>query len=171
MPSDDALSEADRCYAAAMRILNYRWNGRAELRRKLARKPFEPEVIDGTLDRLTGEGWLDDERFAAAFVRDRARKRIGRRRIVAELKSTGLGDDEARRAVEQNVDKESEERELRALCQKKMRIMARRDGPEFPGSDEGRNKLLMYLLSHGYEMTASRDAVRECIRSAAGGDE
>jgi regulatory protein len=171
MASDEPLSDADRCYATAMRILKYRWNGRAELRRKLARKSFEAEAIERTLEKLTGEGWVDDQRFAASFVRDRARKRIGRRRIVAELRSTGLGDDEARQAVEENVDKESEERELVALCRKKMRILAGRKGEDFVASPEGRNKLLGYLLSHGYEMAASREAVRDCIRDAARGEE
>ena len=171
MPDDRELSDSDRCYGAAMLILKFRWNGRAELRRKLVRKSFEPAAIGATLDRLTREGWLNDERFAAAFVRDRARKRIGGRRIVAELRSTGLGDEEARRAVEENVDKESEERELLALCRKKMRILAGRKGDDYVASAEGRNKLLVYLLSHGYDMAASRDAVGECIKEAAKGDE
>jgi len=171
MHSEDDLSDSDRCYAAAIRILKYRWNGRAELRRKLVRKSFEAEAIDGTLERLTREGWVDDERFAASFVRDRARKRIGRRRIVAELRSTGIGDEDARRVVEENVDKETEERELLALCRKKMRILAGRKGDEFVASAEGRNKLLVYLLSHGYDLAASREAVGLCIKEAASGDE
>src|SRR5471032_2963315 len=138
MPSDDVLSDGDRCYATAIRILKYRWNGRAELRSKLARKSFEAEAIDGTLERLTREGWVDDERFAASFVRDRARKRIGGRRIVAELRSNGIGDEDARRAVEENVDKEAAYQELIALCQKKMRILTRRHGLDFSASPEGR---------------------------------
>jgi regulatory protein len=171
MPTDDLLSDADRCYASALRILKYRWNGRAELQRKLARKSFDAEAIATTLERLTREGWLNDERFAAAFVRDRARKRIGGRRIVAELRSTGIGDEDARRAVAENVDKESEGRELIALCRKKMRILTGRKGDDFVASAEGRNKLLAYLLSHGYDIDESRNAVRECLKAAVSGEE
>jgi regulatory protein len=171
MPSEDDLSDPERCYASAMRILKFRWNGRAELRRKLLRKSFEADIVDAILERLTREKWLDDERFAASFVRDRARKRIGGRRIVAELRSNGIGDEDARRAVEENVDKEAAYQELIALCQKKMRILTRRHGLDFSASPEGRNKLLAYLLSHGYDMAESRDAMRECIKAETMGEQ
>ena len=62
----------DPCYVAALRILKYRFNSEGELRRKLRGKRFEKDEIEETILRLRNEKWLDDERFAAAFVRTRA---------------------------------------------------------------------------------------------------
>src|SRR5436305_10468671 len=62
------------CYVTALRILGYRFNSEAELRRKLAAKRFDGEEIAETLARLREEKWLDDDRFAAAYVRTRVLK-------------------------------------------------------------------------------------------------
>jgi len=136
------MTLAEQCYLAALRILGYRFNSELELRRKLQRKNFEKGVIDAALARLRDEKWLDDERFAAAFVRMRARKRIGAKRIVYELRAAGIDDDVAKRAVAENADPDREREQLRAL-------IARRAG--LLETPEGRNKLAAYLLKQGYD--------------------
>src|SRR5438067_1636733 len=83
-------NDSGRCYTAALRILNYRFNSEAELRRKLAAKDFDRETVDATIARLREEKWLDDARFAEAFVRTRMRKRVGRLRIRRELIAAGV---------------------------------------------------------------------------------
>lgn len=138
----EALSDADRCYLAALRTLGYRFNSEAELRRKLQRKKFEKPVIDATLARLREEKWLDDERFAAAFVRTRGLKRIGARRIVYELRAAGVDDNIAKQAVAENVDPDREREQLRALIARRAALL---------GTPEGRNKLAAYLLKQGYD--------------------
>ena len=136
------MTDADRCYLAALRILGYRFNSETELRRKLQRKNFEKPIIDATLVRLREERWLDDARFAAAFVRTRGLKRIGARRIVYELRAAGVDDDVAARAVAENVDPEREREQLRALIARRAALLA---------TPEGRNKLAAYLLKQGYD--------------------
>lgn len=156
-----AVSDLERCYLAAMRILRYRFNSEGELRRKLRGKKFEAETIDATLAKLRDEKWLDDERFAGAFARTRASKKIGSRRILRELQAAGVDQSSARAAVEQNVDPEGERERLIELCQKKLRILVRRHGEEFAASDEGRNKLTSWLLKQGYDAALVADAVRK----------
>ena len=69
---------------AALNLLSYRARSRDELRSRLARKGFEPAIVDGCLDELAARGLLDDRSFAGAFVRDRLRSRPrGRQRHVA----------------------------------------------------------------------------------------
>jgi regulatory protein len=158
-------SEADeRCYAAAMRILSYRWNGTAELRRKLRRKEFTDVEIDTVLERLAAEKWLDDERWAGAFVRDKTRRRVGPVRIRRELRAAGAGDDVVARAVSENSDPAAEREALVALCQKKMRITAGRKGEAFLRTDEGRKKLAAYLLQQGYETALVLEVIHEQTR-------
>lgn len=129
-----------------MRILNYRFNSEAELRRKLARKKFEPDEIDRTIAQLQRERWLDDERFAGAFVRTRSRKRIGAKRIVLELRAAGVDREVATEAIAANVDPEVEREHMRAL-------IARRAHWE-------RNKLAAYLLKQGYDAALVWETLR-----------
>jgi uncharacterized protein YdaU (DUF1376 family) len=98
----------DRCYGAALRILKYRFNSEAELRRKLRSKSFEKDDIEAAIARLHREKWLDDDRFAAAFVRSRANKRVGHLRIRRELQAAGVEQSSAEQAVAQNVDADRE---------------------------------------------------------------
>lgn len=155
------MTDLERCYLAATRILAYRFNSTAELRRKLRAKRFEPDVIDATLARLAEEKWLDDERFAGAFVRTRSNKHVGKLRILRELNAAGVNGEAARAAVRENVDPEREQEQLKALCLKRMRTLARRHGEEWLGTDEARNKLTVWLLNQGYDAALVQSVIRE----------
>ncbi|HEX2061479.1 MAG TPA: regulatory protein RecX [Thermoanaerobaculia bacterium] len=149
------------CYIAALRILNYRFNSEAELRRKLRSKKFEPDEIDTTIAKLREEKWLDDDRFAGAFVRTRANKRVGRRRILRELQAAGVDGETAGKAVAENLDDDRESEALRELAHKRARMLARRLGPDFLATEEGRNKLTVYLLNQGYDAGLVTQALKE----------
>jgi len=153
--------DREGCYLAAMRILRYRFNSEVELRRKLRSKRFESDDIDVTIARLRDEKWLDDERFAGAFVRTRSNKSVGKRRILRELQAAGVDSDSAKAAVAENLDPEREMEQLKALCVKRMRALARRHGEEWLGTDEGRNKLTVWLLNQGYDAALVQSVIRE----------
>jgi len=152
---------SDPCYIAALRILKYRFNSEAELRRKLRGKKFEKEAIDATIVRLHSEKWLDDERFAGAFVRTKANRRLGSRRILSELHHAGVSNEAAAQAVVENIDPEREAEALRALCAKRAGVLIRRHGADFLRTGEGRNKLAGYLLKQGYDAALVYAAVKE----------
>lgn len=156
--------ELERCYLAARRILDYRFNSEAELRRKLSRRDFAEETVSSTISRLAAEGWLDDTRFAGAFVRTRAGRRIGRGRIRRELRSAGVSDEVIVAAVHENLDLESEQAALADLCARRVETMKRQYGAAYPASEEGRQRLIGYLLRRGYDMTSVTAAVREAVR-------
>lgn len=148
------------CYTAALRILRYRFNSEAELRRKLRAKKFEKEDIDLAVARLHREQWLDDARFAGAFVRTRANKRVGRLRIRRELQAAGVGNDDAAKALQDNVDAEREAEALRELCARRARILVRRHGEAYLRTEEGRTKLAAYLAGQGYDSALVWEVVR-----------
>lgn len=163
------MSDApDPCYLAALRILNYRFNSEGELRRKLRAKKFEKDAIDSTIARLHKERWLDDERFAGAFVRTRANKGIGKLRIVRELQAAGIDQSAAQEAVTANVEPESEREALLELGRKRARMLVRRHGDAFLSTADGRNKLAGYLLKQGYDAALVREAVRQVLREIHG---
>ena len=150
----------DLCYIAALRILKYRFNSEAELRRKLRGKKFEKEAIDAVIVRLHKEKWLDDQRFAGAFVRTKANRRHGSRRIMRELQAAGVSNDDAAQAVVENIDPQREAEALRTLCAKRAGALIRRHGPGFLSSGEGRNKLAGYLLKQGYDAALVWESIR-----------
>lgn len=152
---------SDDAYLAALRILKYRFNSEAELRRKLRSKKFDSEAIDRTVARLHEERWLDDARFAGALVRTRASRRVGRRRIVRELQAAGVDGDTAGQAIAENVDPDREREALRELAAKRFRILSRRLGPDFLTTEDGRNKLAVYLLNQGYDAALVYEALKE----------
>jgi regulatory protein len=153
--------ESDPCYVAALRILKYRFNSEAELRRKLRGKQFAKDDIETTIVRLREEKWLDDDRYAAAFVRTRANKRVGGLRIRRELQYAGVSEDSAKQAVTQNVDPEREHEALRELGRKRARMLVRRHGEAYLTTSEGRNKLAGYLLKQGYDAALVYEALKE----------
>src|SRR2546423_10225942 len=108
------------CYTAALRILKYRFNSTAELRRKLHAKGFDREAIDATLTRLKDEKWLDDERYAAAYARTRVMKSKGGLRIRRELMRAGVDDETIARAVTANINADDERERATAIAQKRL---------------------------------------------------
>jgi regulatory protein len=155
-------------YTAALRILQYRFNSEHELRRKLAAKKFGNVEIDAAIERLRDEKWIDDERFAGAFVRTRAAKKLGPARIKRELSAAGVDRTTADRAVAENLDDERTSSDLAAIADKRRRLMTRRHGEEFVRSVEGRSRLAAYLIRQGYAADRVRDLLQ---RSGAGGVE
>ena len=88
------------CFDAAIRSLESRLHGRAELKRKLMLKEFGEPVIDGVLDDLQRMAYLDDARFARAKAESAAKvKHHGKRRAMAELARRGIGRDVAEAAL------------------------------------------------------------------------
>jgi regulatory protein len=76
---------------AAARFLEPRARSVAEVRRRLTRAGYRPDLVTGAIERLTELGMLDDEAFARAWLasRDRARPR-GEHAIRIELARKGV---------------------------------------------------------------------------------
>ena len=146
----------DDCYRVALRILRHRFNSIAELKRKLRAKGFSREDIEPAIEGLVLEKWLDDERYAGAYVRTRLQKRIGKLRIRRELIAAGVADEIIARAVGENIDSEDERARALASAQKRLPILTRRYGP-----DVARNKLAAYLLKQGYDSALVREIIKE----------
>ena len=77
----------------ALGLLVRREHSKKELNRKLQARGIEPEAAQAAVERLAGEGWQDDVRFAASVVRNRASSGYGPLHIRAELGTHGLDSD------------------------------------------------------------------------------
>ncbi|MBB6366182.1 MULTISPECIES: recombination regulator RecX [Xanthomonas] len=74
----------------ALGLLVRREHSRKELTRKLRARGVEAEAAAEAVERLSGEGWQDDGRFAELLVRSRAGSGYGPLHIRAELGTHGL---------------------------------------------------------------------------------
>jgi regulatory protein len=151
-------SPEDRCYAAALRLLGYRFRSEAELCKRLIEKGHDRGAIDDAVARLRAEGWIDDARFARVLADSRSRRGIGPKRVALELRRLGVEDEVAGAAV-RGTDPEMAESDLAALVRKRLRILGRSQGAGWRPDESDRKKLLAYLLRQGYEYAAAVQAL------------
>lgn len=83
----------------ALGLLARREHSRKELSRKLTSRGLDAGEVQAAVDRLAGEGWQDDSRFAESLVRNRVASGYGPLRIRAELSTHGLDSDAIARAM------------------------------------------------------------------------
>ena len=83
---------------AGLRLLAQRAHSRAELWRKLARRGYGDDDVEGALARLAELGYLDDSAFAEAYVRRRSVS-LGPLALSAELAARGVRRDLASLAI------------------------------------------------------------------------
>ena len=73
-----------------------------EVRRKLVSMRMIPEAIDQIIVALLDHNFLNEERFAKAYVRGKFRiKKWGRRRLILELKKKEIGTFNINQAISQ----------------------------------------------------------------------
>lgn len=150
------VSARSQTLEAALRLLGYRARSRVELVRRLRRDGHSPGAIDAAVYRCGELGYLDDGAFARAYVRDRLKFRPrGRRMLLAELRTKGVSEQDARTAIEEVFTEggvvESELAD--AVARKRLRSLA-----GLPTA-VARRRLTAYLARRGFSSTAIRQTV------------
>lgn len=116
-----------------------------ELREKMRAWRIDSRDIDAIINSLVTRRFLDDSRFARAFVRDKYRfARWGRRKIVMTLKQKRIDSDIIDEALEE-INQEEYTSILRSLLRAKAAHMER------PLSYDDRMKLLRFAVARGFE--------------------
>ena len=88
-------------YNKALGLLARREQSAKELKRKLDRKGYESAETGAALEKLQGQAFQSDERFAGSLARTRYMQGHGPRRILAELRTHGLDDEACRAALDE----------------------------------------------------------------------
>jgi regulatory protein len=150
-------SVLDDAYTRCLGLLARRPRSRAEIERYLrGRKLAEAEASE-VLTRLTERGWVDDRKFARAWVENRQefRPRSGRA-LRMELRRFGIPEDDAREALEGMRDDKAA---LEAARKKAPRLI-RSAGKSPEGSREFQKKMTAFLASRGFDYDLSRETAR-----------
>ena len=127
-----------------------------EMLEKMRRWQLSEDARERVLDRLIDENFVDDERFARLFVREKIRfDRWGRRKIEQALYQKGVASDISRRVLDE-VDDEAYVAELKKL------IAAKRRSVQAESDYKMRAKLTKYALGRGF----GYNVIRQCIDGA-----
>ena len=134
-------------------LLVRREHSRKELARKLAERGIECEAAAAAIEKLTGEGWQSDARFAEMLVRTRVAHGQGPIRVRAELRAHGLDDD----AIETAMG--TFEGDWREVAQD---LARRRFGQNLASTDIAqRRKMADFLYRRGFDGDTVRAAFQD----------
>lgn len=126
-----------------------------EMRQKMQRWLLPEEAQERVLDRLVADGYVDDERFARMFVRDKLRfDRWGRAKIAQALHAKGVDRQTAARMLDDIGDEEWMQALRPLLAAKARSVKAASDY-------ERRGKLIRFALGRGFPMSL----IGRCISS------
>ena len=116
-----------------------------EVEKKFREWNIDDEIQDEVISELIQQNFLNEERYAKAFVRGKVNiKRWGRYKIKMELQSRHISTYSINKAI-QEIDEEKYILNLQELLQKKSQtVIAQNDF-------EKKMKLLKFLSSKGYE--------------------
>lgn len=110
------------------------------------------------IERLMREGFIDDRRFAGAFVREKSRLAgWGVYKIMAGLRSKGVSKDVAAEALAVDFDGGYAARRLEEMLIRKAKTM--KGGTKY----EIKGKLMRFGLSRGYDYDAVSEAVEKAM--------
>lgn len=138
-------------YDKALGLLARREHSARELKTKLALRGHAADEAGAAIERLKGQQYQSDDRFAASLARRRAAQGYGPRRIEAELKSHALGD-AAIRAALTGVDSDWA---VSASAQ-----LHRHYGAGAPVDPAERAKRAAFLLRRGFDAATVRAVTR-----------
>jgi len=124
-----------------------------DLLEKMRRWEMSDEAQARVMARLVSERYVDDERFARAFVRDKIRyNKWGRRKVEQALWQKRI-DEDIREQVLSEVDDEEYLSVLRPLLKQKRR------STKAESDYEVNQKLVRFALSRGF----TYDIIRQCL--------
>ena len=115
--------DAESLYEVAIRALGRRARSSGEVRALLARRKAARSDIEAVIHRLKQNGYLDDARFARAFVSSRIENRLeGKLRVRRELAARRVKPELADEAVRRGFEGMDEAALLRQYLQRKLRV-------------------------------------------------
>ena len=124
-----------------------------EMRDKMRRWELDETVQNRIIDRLIKERYVDDERYARAFVKDKIRyNKWGRRKVQQGLWQKRIDADIQQRVLDEIDEKEYLDVLRPLLKQKRKSIMAESDY-------ELNQKLIRFALGRGFGF----DIIRQCL--------
>lgn len=124
-----------------------------EMRDKMKRWGVEPDAQNRVIERLVNERYIDNERYARAFVKDKIRyNKWGRRKVMQALWMKHIAGDIQQRILDEIDDSDYLDVLVPLLKQKRKTIKAKSDY-------ELNQKLVRFALGRGFDF----NIIRQCL--------
>lgn len=154
MTSEEALNRAAAYCSQAERC-------RLEVIGKLTKWEIEPELQKPIIDYLEQENFLNEQRYALAFARDKFRyNKWGKVRIRLELQRKGIQPEVAADALD-SLEYDAYLEKATELAVAKLNNLKYKDNYERDG------KLFRFLAGRGFESSVVRKAILQALEQAA----
>ena len=145
-----------RALDIAYRYLGKRDRTSGEVRRHLAGKDVDEAWIEGAVEALVRQGYIDDARYALTFAQDRrALDDWGPDRIERRLLELGI---DSRLVAQALADRDAAGELVAAVALLERRLR------DVPKTDRERERALGMLARKGYDLELAYDAVRVFAR-------
>ncbi|MFI3322965.1 MAG: regulatory protein RecX [Rikenellaceae bacterium] len=127
-------SRAEKCSGDAITLLR-RWE-------------VDSDKIDGIIESLKKDRYIDDSRYAAAYVRDKMNySGWGERKIEQSLRMKGVEKAIISEAIHSTISKDSMRQKLNTLLNKKLKEIEKKETDKF----KARAKLFNFAASRGFD--------------------
>ena len=143
----------------ALNILGYRARAEGELRERLVRVGYADATVEIVIGRLREMGYLDDVEFARTAAREKSR-RYGPRRILVDLRNSGVDDEVAREAVEGEFSEDDEMEAASAAAERRYNT--------HDGSEALARRVYGFLARRGYSAGVCAEVARGYREGGAG---
>ena len=132
-----------------------------DMRRKMDAWELPPGADERIIQRLMKDGYVDENRYAHAFVRSKFRfNRWGRDKIVRMLQQKGINQEDIDDALTELNEEELDDTLLELLTAKSRHLNYKNDYDRYV-------KLLRFAVSRGFSL----DSARRCLEKMDFADE
>lgn len=132
----------------------YQERSAKDVKQKLVKLKAEPDDTAYYLERLQRENYLNETRFAKAFIEGHLRKKWGKAKIKAALTQKGIAANTVKNLLDDVEDEGYAEQLLAAAMHKLKSIKGETDY-------DRKIKLTRFLLSKGYESSRISAVVKQ----------
>lgn len=156
-PREPKTKSAAQALAALQRLAARSEKSSGDAMRLMQRWGVPEKERSGVLERLVEQRFIDDRRYAEAYVREKSRLGgWGARKIALQLRSKGISQEIIKPALRQ-IDGDEQRQRLEEKLRRKLKSIRAVNDYELRG------KLLRYALSLGYDYDTSTEAVQSVI--------
>ena len=144
----------------AVNFLARRIHSEKELRTKLLRKKYKPNMIDEIIDELKEKELIDDYKYGLIFTEEKMRTKLwGEKRIKGELIKRGINFDLISQVIKEKFPEGNKLNNAITLAEKKMKTLSKYDLERRKLAE----RIYSYLSSRGYDYQTSKEAVEKVL--------
>ena len=148
------------CYERAALLCSKSEKSSGSIARKLHDWGLDGDQAEAVLKKLAGEQFVDDERFARSYVRDKFRfNKWGKIKIIYQLRAEKIPGPVIEQAIQEIEDEAYRETLTKLLSDKNKTIKA-------ADPYERRGKLLRFAQGHGFEPEHIHSVINEIEKTS-----